>query len=122
MRKIPPTHLRIASAAMVMALSLLPGWAQADYFVESPNCDAPVKPLEFVTELDKQEFDKKVNAYRGCLEQFVSKHNGAMEKHKQSADKAVAEWENYATQVLGVKLNKPEAGASNNEPAVAPAQ
>lgn len=84
--------------------------AQAHFYVENPSCRAPKKPLQFVTDLDKQEFDNKVQAYRQCLEEFVNKQNSAMEKHKQSADKAAEIWRAYVEKTLGQKI-KPEGEA-----------
>ncbi|HEY5718496.1 MAG TPA: hypothetical protein VIS52_08370, partial [Motiliproteus sp.] len=86
--RVPHSHL-LFSGLLSWCL-LLPGQAQAHFFPESANCKAPVMPLEFVTELDKKQFDAKVAQYRGCLESFVNKQNEAMGKHKQAAEKAAA--------------------------------
>ncbi|MCW8885815.1 MAG: hypothetical protein OQK12_11250 [Motiliproteus sp.] len=86
--------------------------ANAHFFAESPQCKAPKKPLQFVTDMDKKEFDKKVDEYRGCLEGFVQRQNAAMEKHKNGADKAATIWKNYAENELGLKVIPADTTAS----------
>lgn len=95
----------------LLLLCAFAGTVQAHFYVENPSCRAPKKPLQFVTDLDKQEFDQKVQEYRGCLEAFVNKQNDAMAIHKQSADKASEIWKNYVEQVLGQKIKDPNAEA-----------
>lgn len=94
-----------------LLLAVLSSQAQAHLFLESPNCRGPQKPLQFVTELDKQEFDEKVAKFRQCLESFVGKQNKAIEIHTQSADKAATVWEQYVVKELGQTLKKPETNA-----------
>lgn len=98
-----------SAAPLLLAATLLASTAtHAHFFPETANCKGPVMPLEFVTELDKQEFDAKVAEYRGCLETFVGRQNEAMQKHKQAADNAAEAWKRYAETVLKVKLQPAE--------------
>lgn len=95
-------------------LAVLSSQAHAHLYLESPNCRGPQKPLQFVTELDKEEFDEKVAKFRQCLETFVGKQNKAIETHTQSADKAAVVWEQYVTKELGQTIKKPDAKAESN--------
>jgi len=95
----------VAGASLLAMATLFTPGASAHFFPESANCKAPAKPLEFITELDKKEFDGKVDQYRACLESFVGKQNEAMGKHKQAAEKAAADWKHYAETVLKAKVN-----------------
>ncbi|WP_210396823.1 hypothetical protein [Motiliproteus sediminis] len=97
-RLIGTTPLLLITALLASAS------AQAHFFPETANCKGPAMPLEFVTELDRKQFDAKVAEYRGCLETFVSRQNEAMSKHKQAADNAAEAWKRYAETVLKVKL------------------
>lgn len=108
--------LRILPLLLVMTA----GTAQAHFYPETANCRAPKKPFEFITELDKQQFDAKVAEYRSCLEGFVNKQNEAMAKHQASADKAAATWKQYVETVLGATLQEP--GQEDAETAPQPAQ
>ena len=76
--------------------------AQAHFFSEAYDCKAPVKPLEFITELDRQQFEQQVDQYRTCLQSFIDKQNSAMAKHQTAAQKAVDGWNRYAQSELGV--------------------
>ena len=95
---MPP--LKLLRFPLLIGATLIALNAHAHFFPESANCKAPAMPLEFFTELDKQEFEAKVDQYRACLETFVNKQNEAMGKHKQAADKAAADWKSYAENVL----------------------
>ncbi|OMH25915.1 hypothetical protein BGP75_25745 [Motiliproteus sp. MSK22-1] len=104
-----------SSALISVTLLIASAQANAHFFAENNNCRPPKKPLQFVTELDKQKFDEKVNDYRSCLETFVNKQNSAMTKHKESAEKAAAVWKQYAENVLQVKvISAEEAEAAKN--------
>jgi len=100
-------QLHPIAALLLGCASLFPIAAEAHFFPESANCKAPAMPLEFITELDKQQFDAKVGQYRACLESFVGKQNEAMAKHKQAAEKAAADWKYYAETVLKAKVTEP---------------
>ena len=101
---------RYTTTGILLGL-LMPSLAQAHFFAESHTCTAPNKPLEFITELDKQQFEQQVDAYRACLQGFVDGQNSAMSKHQSAAQKAADAWSNYATQVLGAEL-KPAEGVT----------
>jgi len=90
------------------ALWIAAGWllsttSQAHFFAEAHDCKAPVKPLEFITELDKQEFEQQVEQYRACLQSFIDKQNTGMSKHQTAAQQAADTWSDYAQRVLGAQ-------------------
>ncbi|RDE22781.1 hypothetical protein DV711_09410 [Motiliproteus coralliicola] len=100
MRALPLSATTATLAALLLTLSSGP--AQAHFFAEAHDCEAPEKPLEFITELDQQEFQQLVDAYRGCLQSFVDKQNAAMEKHRSAGQRAADSWDRYQQQVLGI--------------------
>ena len=112
-------HLSPFYSALLSAMLLITSTqANAHFFAENNNCRAPKKPLQFVTELDKQKFDEKVADYRSCLEEFVNKQNAAIAKHQGSAEKAAEVWKQYAENVLQVKVitaEEAEAAKNNQE-------
>ncbi|MEH6652296.1 MAG: hypothetical protein V7707_19915 [Motiliproteus sp.] len=101
-RSVKPRLLSAALTTMVLLGMVAPENAQAHFFSEAHDCKAPVKPLEFVTELDRQEFDQKVEQYRSCLQSFVDKQNAGMGKHQSAANQAAETWNSYAERELGV--------------------
>lgn len=88
--------------SMLLLCSFLSTAAQAHFFAEAHVCKAPVKPLEFITELDKQQFEQEVEQYRNCLQTFVDKQNSAMTKHQSAAQQAADAWNDYSQRQLGV--------------------
>ena len=90
-------------AAPVMIGALLSQPAQAHFFAEAHDCKAPEKPLEFITDLDRDEFQQQVDAYRGCLQSFVDKQNKAMQNHQQAAQRAADTWASFQEQVLEIE-------------------
>ncbi|WP_421865408.1 hypothetical protein [Motiliproteus sp.] len=100
MRALPPSASTATLAALLLSLAGSP--AQAHFFAEAHDCEAPEKPLEFITELDRQQFEQQVEAYRNCLQNFVNKQNAAMEKHRSAGQRAADSWDRYQQQVLGV--------------------
>jgi len=96
---------------LVLASCMVPASVQAHFFSEAHDCKAPRKPLEFITELDRQQFEQQVESYRSCLQTFVDKQNRAMARHQSSAQQAVDTWSNYAQRELGTtpsEANKPQ--------------
>ncbi|WP_207061981.1 hypothetical protein [Motiliproteus sp. SC1-56] len=92
---------RTIAAPALLALLLNTPTAQAHFFEENADCRAPKKPLEFVTELDKQAFEKKVADFRACLDSFVNKQNQALQRHQSAAEKAAQRWRTYVETELG---------------------
>ncbi len=89
------------AALWVMAGWLISATSQAHFFSEAQDCKAPLKPLEFITALDKQQFEQQVENYRSCLQLFIDKQNAGMAKHQTAAQQAAAAWNDYAQRVLG---------------------
>lgn len=102
-----PRALSAALTTMVLLATVAPQSAQAHFFSEAHDCKAPVKPLEFVTELDRQQFEQKVDQYRSCLQSFVDKQNAAMGKHQSAANLAAETWNSYAERELGATDTAP---------------
>ena len=102
-----PRLVGAALTTLVLLFTVAPQSAQAHFFSEAHDCKAPVKPLEFVTELDRQEFEQKVDQYRGCLQSFIDKQNAAMGKHQSAANQAAETWNSYAERELGAAAPSP---------------
>ncbi len=88
-------------AMMMLACGLIPASGQAHFFSEAHDCKAPLKPLKFITELDRRQLEQRVDSYRNCLQGFVDKQNSAMTKHQRSAQQAEDAWNSYAQRELG---------------------
>ncbi|MEH6471280.1 MAG: hypothetical protein V7752_08520 [Halopseudomonas sp.] len=95
-----------ARTILTLTGCLISGLSHAHFFSEAHDCKAPVKPLEFITELDKKEFEQDVEDYRSCLQAFVDKQNAAMAKHQTAAQKAADTWKDYAERELGLEPQK----------------
>lgn len=108
--RFKPVH---SLAALLLALTSAP--SQAHFFSEAHDCKAPEKPLEFITELDREQFEQKVTAYRDCLQSFVDKQNAAMEKHRSAGQRAADTWERYQQQVLGISTAQESAEPPANQ-------
>ncbi len=94
---------RKAYPLIVLAGWLMSATSQAHFFSEAHQCKGPLRPLEFTTEQDKQQFEQKVENYRVCLQQFINKQNAAMTKHQTAGKKAADTWSEYAQRVLDAK-------------------
>lgn len=91
------------AALSILAGCLISATSQAHFFAEAQDCKAPLKPLEFITALDKQEFEQQVEQYRNCLQLFIDKQNAGMSNHQTAAQQAADTWSDYAQRVLGAQ-------------------
>jgi hypothetical protein len=92
----------------LLCCTLISGLAQAHFFSETHSCKAPVKPQQFFSEQEQQQFEQAVEVYRVCLQGFIDKQNEAMKKHQNAAQQAADAWANYSETVL-----KPGQQATN---------
>ena len=67
----------------------------ADTFTPSHSCSKPYKPYEFNDEWELESFKGEVEAYKQCISDFVDEQNDATRKHKNAAEEAIDEWNNY---------------------------
>lgn len=76
--------------------------SSADVYHISHQCTKPIKPNEFNADLEKDEYEVDVEAYRICLDEFVEEQYHAVEEHLQAAENheraalaAIEEWETF---------------------------
>ena len=94
-----------------LLLATLPARAEVIYTPPpSHNCLRPVRPFEFSSQREKNQYRKDVEAYMNCLKRFVEeqkeairKHQEAIKKHKEAAEAAIEEWKNFVKELKGLK-------------------
>lgn len=69
----------------------------ADMFAPSHSCYKPSKPYQFNSEWEVSNFKLAVDTYRNCIQDFVAEQNDAVRKHKNAAENAISDWENYVS-------------------------
>ena len=87
-----------------LLLATLPAGAQVTYAPPpSHNCLRPVRPFEWSSHREKNQYRKDVEAYMNCLKQFVEEQKEAIRKHKEAAEAAIEEWKNFVKELKGLK-------------------
>ncbi len=89
--------LAVMMAAFWMSVTT-PVWA--DMFTPSHSCSKPYKPYEFNDQYELDRFWSDVESYKQCIEDFVEEQNHAARKHKDAAEEAIDEWNNYVNYEL----------------------
>lgn len=87
-----------------IALSL-PAFSVADTSIPPHSCYKPAKPVEFASQVDIDLFDKRVNNYKACIDEFIQQQKEARELHYQAEQNAITDWNNY----IEDELNETEA-------------
>jgi len=91
---------------IVSFLLMAPLPTRAEVVYTSPpshNCLRPVRPLEFLSQQQKNHYIKDIKTYMNCLRQFVEEqkeairgHQQAIQRHKKAAEAAIEEWNDFA--------------------------
>lgn len=80
---------------LLMMLALATGVASADIVSPSHQCTEPV--LDNTGDDYSQRMRAlQIEEYKSCIEFFVSEQETAMENHRQAAQKAIEEWNDFA--------------------------
>jgi len=74
--------------------------ASADTFTPSHACSKPYKPYKFNNEWELENFKNEVEQYKQCISDFAEEQNEAIRKHKNAAEEAIDEWNNYVNYEL----------------------
>jgi protein tyrosine/serine phosphatase len=72
----------------------------ADMFTPFPTCSKPIKPYEFNSQWEIDNFNDDVQRYKNCIQDFVDEQNQAIETHQQAADDAIDEWNRFVNYEL----------------------
>lgn len=95
----------LAFSMAAIAITALPvvSIAQEDIPLTAP-CDPPALPESFETQADFDRFKEEADAYKACIDTFVTKHQNLMDRHQQAANTAIETWNSFAAEVN--KLNQ----------------
>ena len=103
---------------IVSFLLMAPLPARAEVVYTSPpshNCLRPVRPLEFLSQQQKNHYIKDVKTYMNCLRQFVEeqketirRQQETIRRHKEAAEAAIEEWNNFLKELKRVTRPIPE--------------
>jgi hypothetical protein len=85
---------------MILILTIFAMPAQTDIFTPSHSCSKPYKPYQFDDEWELQRFKDDVESFRSCIEEFVDEQNNAIRNHRNAADEAIDEWDNFVNYEL----------------------
>ncbi len=72
----------------------------ADMFAPSHYCNKPSKPYQFNSEWEISSFKSEVGTYRNCINDFVDEQNDAIRQHKNAAQDAIDDWDNFVSYEL----------------------
>jgi hypothetical protein len=78
---------------MFLVMIVLP--ARADFFPPSHSCYKPKKPYNFTSQWDVDRFYHDVERYKSCINEFVDAQNNAITNHREAANNAIDEWNNF---------------------------
>ena len=102
--------LRNTIFTLVLLMATLP--ARAEMYTPPPsnNCLNPVQPFGLVSQRQKNQYRKDVEAYMNCLKQFVEEqkeairtHQEEIQRHKEALEAAIREWNNFVKVLKGAK-------------------
>jgi hypothetical protein len=87
-------------AAIISFAICMTNSAYADMFFPSHSCSKPYKPYQFNNEWELENFKNEVEQYKQCITEFVEEQDEAIRKHKNAAEEAIDEWNNYVNYEL----------------------
>jgi hypothetical protein len=72
----------------------------SDMFTPSHSCSKPIKPYQFNSQWELDNFNNDVDMFKSCIQDFIDEQNRAAKKHAQAADDAIEEWNNFVNYEL----------------------
>jgi len=87
-----------------VAFNLFFGVLYADDLLEY-TCARPIKPAKFVENRDVERYNKDVQNYRGCMDEFVAKNKEIVDAHTTAIKEAINDWNGF---VAGTKKKQKE--------------
>lgn len=75
-----------------MSIALL---LNADMFEPSHSCTKPVKPYEFTSQWEVDNYNDEVRRYKNCIQDFVEEQNDAINNHVNAKNNAIDDWNNF---------------------------
>ena len=92
--------LALALLALVAATPLTAGQAfSRDTAVPAAPCEPPDIPETFATQDEVDAFMARADAYKECIDTFVTEQEALMKAHQEAASRAVQQWNDFADQV-----------------------
>jgi len=89
---------------LLMAIFL--AGAEQDAPPLSHECLRPVWPSDLASQSEVEKYNKEVEAYRNCIQQFVKeqhevilRHQEAIQRHTGAAEAAIKEWNDFVESV-----------------------
>ena len=70
-------------------------------------CERPTRPADDSVDVDWRAFLDAVDAYRGCISDFVDANHQASEVHRDAANAATLEWNAFVRAELNVPQDYP---------------
>ncbi|PMR71361.1 hypothetical protein [Halomonas heilongjiangensis] len=61
----------------------------------SHSCYKPMKPFQFTSQWQVDQFNMEVETYQMCIQRFVDEQNEAILNHSRAAEEAIDEWNNF---------------------------
>lgn len=86
------------------------------------SCDAPVRPINDSEDITWNAFIADVDDYRECISTFVESNHAAADVHRNAANQATKDWNEFVHRELNVPEDFPwtpdnDKGASHRSPA-----
>lgn len=94
---------RLIAVTALLACLVVPTTSPAFSFpetVSSHDCRKPYKPYKFTSDFELDQFKSEVKQYKQCIEDYVQDQEDAIRKHREMANEAVDEWNDYVQHEL----------------------
>lgn len=91
---------KLIAATGVVVLLAASAPTAADMFSPSHSCSKPYKPHKFDDQWALSRFKQDVEAYKHCIADFVDEQNEEAQRHREAAEEAIEEWNNYVNYEL----------------------
>jgi hypothetical protein len=99
---------RFGSAVFVIALGLLAA-APAPAHTPPPvhECNGPQRPVDDQDDRQWRAFLGAVDEFRSCISGFAEEHHAAADRHRDSANAAIMDWNQFVRSGLNVPQDFP---------------
>lgn len=72
------------------------------------KCAPPIKQTSFASNYEVENYNSKMNIYKGCIDDFIREHKEQIDIHNQALNKAIGQWNTF------VNDGKPEKKEDNS--------
>lgn len=81
---------------MAMTLTISAPPAAFGEYIQGHSCSPPLPQLYQGT-FSQLDFDMQVDSYKACIEKYVDEQESEIKDHKNAADKAVKDWNDFVS-------------------------